>query len=70
MVELSGRLAVVTGGSKGIGAASAVALARAGADVMLTYHRDRAGGEATAERIRSLGRRAWLERLDASDEQA
>jgi 3-oxoacyl-[acyl-carrier protein] reductase len=68
--SLVGKLAVVTGASKGIGAASAVALAEAGADVMLTYHRDQAGGRATAERVRGLGRRAWLQQLDASEEPA
>ena len=38
MIELTGQVALVTGGSRGIGRAAAVLLARAGADVALSYH--------------------------------
>jgi glucose 1-dehydrogenase len=55
---LVGRIAVVTGGDSGIGAACAVALAAAGADVAVTYLDDHDSAEATAERIRHKGRRA------------
>ncbi len=54
--DLTGRRALVTGGSKGIGAASAVALARAGCDVVVTYHTDEAGGRQVASEIEKLGR--------------
>jgi 3-oxoacyl-[acyl-carrier protein] reductase len=57
---LEGKVALVTGGSRGLGRAIAIALAEAGADVALTYARERAEGEATAAMIRALGRRALV----------
>ncbi len=56
--SLSGRRAVVTGSSRGIGAAIAVRLAEAGADVLVHYTGNRPAAEAVATRIRELGRRA------------
>lgn len=61
---LQGRRAVVTGGSKGIGAGIALALAREGADVAVTYHGDAAGAAAVARQITDLGRRAVAVRAD------
>jgi 3-oxoacyl-[acyl-carrier protein] reductase len=58
MISLAGRTALVTGGSRGIGRATALLLARAGADVALTYHTRQADAEAVAAEIRELGRRA------------
>jgi 3-oxoacyl-[acyl-carrier protein] reductase len=59
MIDLSGQSALVTGGSRGIGRAAALLIARAGADVALTYHSRRDEAEATATEIRALGRRAY-----------
>jgi enoyl-[acyl-carrier protein] reductase III len=50
--------ALVTGGSRGIGRSCALALARRGADVAITYVANADAAEATAEEIRALGRRA------------
>jgi enoyl-[acyl-carrier protein] reductase III len=50
--------ALVTGGSRGIGRSCALALARRGADVAITYVANAEAAEATAEEIRALGRRA------------
>ena len=59
--------AIVTGADSGIGRATAVALARAGHDVGITFSRDEEGGLATAEEVRSLGREAVVRHLDLSE---
>ncbi|MFE5715894.1 SDR family NAD(P)-dependent oxidoreductase [Streptomyces sp. NPDC056501] len=59
--------ALVTGGSRGIGAATAVRLAREGADVAFTYVRDEAAAKEVAARIEATGRRAFPLRADAAD---
>ena len=58
------RVAIVTGSESGIGRAVAVALAGQGCDVGITWYRDEAGGQATAEEVRGLGRRAEVRHLD------
>jgi enoyl-[acyl-carrier protein] reductase III len=58
VTRLAGRLALVTGGSRGIGRATAIALAREGADVAVGYLRNGDAAEETAASIRELGRRA------------
>jgi len=65
-VAVQGRVALVTGAQQGIGRATAVALARAGADVALNYLDDRAATEKAAEEIRGLGRRALVVQGDVS----
>jgi 3-oxoacyl-[acyl-carrier protein] reductase len=60
MIELRGQTALITGGSRGIGRAAALLLARAGADVALTYHTRVEDAEATAHEIRGLGQRAHV----------
>ncbi|MFG1997108.1 SDR family oxidoreductase [Actinoplanes sp. NPDC048988] len=61
------RVAVVTGSDSGIGEAIAVALARGGFDVGVTYRSDDSGAKATAEKVRAAGRRAELRRLDLTE---
>jgi NAD(P)-dependent dehydrogenase (short-subunit alcohol dehydrogenase family) len=65
-VAAEGRVALVTGAQQGIGRATAVALARAGADVALNYLDDRAATEKAASEIRAMGRRALLVQADIS----
>ncbi len=65
--DFSPRRAIVTAGDSGIGKATAVALAKAGLDVALTWHTDESGAEETAEEVRSHGRQAHVARLDTSD---
>jgi NAD(P)-dependent dehydrogenase (short-subunit alcohol dehydrogenase family) len=57
-MSLSGRVALVTGGSRGIGRAIALGLAEDGADVAVNYRRDEAAAKETVAAIESLGRRA------------
>ncbi|WP_042351362.1 SDR family NAD(P)-dependent oxidoreductase [Bacillus massiliigorillae] len=64
--DLSGRVAIVTGGSKGLGSGMAYALAEQGADVVITS-RNQAEGELVAEKIRSMGRRSIALSVDVQD---
>jgi 3-oxoacyl-[acyl-carrier protein] reductase len=64
---LEGKVALVTGGSRGIGAAVAVRLAEDGADVALTYQRNEAKANDVVERIKATGRRAVAIRADSAD---
>ncbi|MEO7588331.1 MAG: SDR family NAD(P)-dependent oxidoreductase, partial [Arachnia sp.] len=67
---LEGRLVVITGASRGIGAATAVAVADEGCDVVLLA-RNREALEAVAARVRERGVRAWVVPVDLRvDEQA
>jgi NAD(P)-dependent dehydrogenase (short-subunit alcohol dehydrogenase family) len=61
------RYAVVTGSDSGIGKAIAVALARGGVDVGITYHEDAAGAEETAREVREAGVRCAVRQLDLTD---
>ena len=62
--------AIVTGGESGIGRACALALARAGHPVALTYHSDAAAGDAVVAEIERGGGQALARRTDVADEAA
>ncbi|GAB2715467.1 SDR family oxidoreductase [Streptomyces bullii] len=66
---LEGKVALVTGGSRGIGAATALRLAREGADVALTYVSAQDAAEDVVRAVEALGRRAVALRADAADAQ-
>ena len=57
-MSLSGRVALVTGGGRGIGRAISLALAEDGADVAVNYRRDEAAAKETVAAIEAIGRRA------------
>ncbi|MER7189535.1 SDR family oxidoreductase [Streptomyces flaveolus] len=67
--SLTGRTALVTGGSRGIGAATVLRLAREGADVALTYVNGKDAAEDVVRAARALGRRAVALRADSADAQ-
>jgi NAD(P)-dependent dehydrogenase (short-subunit alcohol dehydrogenase family) len=67
MTELKNKMALVTGGSRGIGAAVAVALAVGGADVAITYHRSPDEAAAVVKEIEAAGRRGFAIPANAAD---
>jgi 3-oxoacyl-[acyl-carrier protein] reductase len=66
-MKLKGRTTLVTGGSRGIGRAVAIALAEEGADVAINYVSSEAAARDVAEHIKKMGRRAILAQADVSD---
>jgi len=67
-LNLNGRIALVTGGESGIGAACVAALAEAGADVAVIYYKDEGAGEASAAVARRFGRKAIAVQADVGRE--
>lgn len=65
MIDLTGKTALVLGGSRGIGAETATTLARQGADVAITYARSAERAEAVVRAVRGLGRRGLAIEADA-----
>ncbi|MEV5570311.1 SDR family oxidoreductase [Spirillospora sp. NPDC052269] len=65
--EIENKVALVTGGSRGIGAAVAVRLAEAGADVAFTYKSNDEAAEKVVEKIKQAGRRALAIKADGAD---
>jgi 3-oxoacyl-[acyl-carrier protein] reductase len=63
---LAGRRALVTGASRGIGRAAALALAEAGADVVITYRERQAEANTAAAEVAALGRRVLVMRADVA----
>ncbi len=70
MIDLSGKTAVVTGGSRGIGRAIALRLATQGADVCISYRGNAAAAEATVAEMAAMGRTAFAVQGDAAEPDA
>src|SRR6188508_2960048 len=69
MLDLTGKTALVTGGSRGIGKAIVLRLARQGADVAFSYRGNTDAANATAAEVESLGRRSLAVQADAKEQQ-
>lgn len=69
-ISLEGQTAIVTGGSRGIGRAISIALARAGAFVCVNYKSDEQSAASTMEAIRDAGGKGRLDRFDVADPRA
>jgi 3-oxoacyl-[acyl-carrier protein] reductase len=68
--DLSGKIALVTGGSRGIGRAVCVALGRQGAHVFVNYQGNEAAASETAKLVTEAGGKAELSRFDVGDPEA
>jgi len=67
MFDLQGKVALITGGSRGIGRAIAIRLAESGADVVVNYVRHRRDAADTADEIEKLGRRCFLVKANVAN---
>ncbi|MBO8129438.1 MAG: 3-oxoacyl-[acyl-carrier-protein] reductase [Peptococcaceae bacterium] len=63
---LDGKIAIVSGASRGIGRAIAISLGEAGADVVINYHSNSQAAEEVADKVRSFGRQAVICQADVS----
>src|SRR5579863_6483917 len=66
-MKLAGKIALVTGGSRGIGRATALAFAAEGADIAFCHLEDGAKADQTAAEIAALGQRAMHRSVDVAD---
>lgn len=67
MIDLTGRVSLVTGGSRGIGRATALRLAEAGSDVILNYLTSETAAQEVGDEILAMGRRAAIIKADVSE---
>ncbi|WP_432709349.1 SDR family NAD(P)-dependent oxidoreductase [Pedobacter sp.] len=66
-METRNKIALITGGSRGLGRNMALAIARKGIDVVITYHTKKEAADEVIEQIRLMGQSAWAFQLDTSN---
>lgn len=66
-MHLAGKIALITGASRGIGQAVALEMARAGADIAVNYSGSEAAAQATVDQVKALGRKAILVKANVAD---
>ncbi len=66
-MDFSGKVALVTGGARGIGRATVLALARGGADVVVNYLKNRDAADDVVKRVATMGRKAIAVQADVGD---
>ena len=69
-IDLTGKKALVTGASRGLGRAIALSLAKAGADVVITYEKSAEKAQAVTDEITALGRHGEAIQANSADAQA
>lgn len=69
MIDLTGKTALITGSSRGIGRETAIRLAEAGADIVVNYVTSQKAAEETADKILALGRKVYLVKADVSQKE-
>ena len=65
-MESRNKIALITGGSRGLGRNMALAIAKKGIDVVITYHANKNAADEVVEQIRNMGQNAWAFQLDTS----
>ena len=70
IADLTGKVAIISGSSRGIGRSCAVEMARAGANITINYFSHPEDGEETASLVLAQGREALVMRADVSDREA
>lgn len=68
MGKLEGKVALITGSDSGIGAASAIAFAKEGANVVITYNSDEEGAQETLKKVEEAGSKGLVLQVDISEE--
>lgn len=68
MIDLSGKVALVTGGSRGLGRECVMQFAQAGSDVIINYVSSKSAAMEVAKEVESFGRRAYVVKADVSEE--
>ncbi|MBN2409786.1 MAG: SDR family oxidoreductase [Candidatus Aminicenantes bacterium] len=68
MIDLRGKKALITGGSRGIGRATSILFAKAGADVAVTYQRREEAAVEVKKTVETLGRRCLTTKVEISDQ--